>query len=472
MKLASWRTRLASPLLAGTLALLPAVAAADEFHFETFRFGQRAMGMGGAVTAYADEPEASYYNPAGLAMLSGTRFSGALNFVGLDRRVLTDGLRAGSLLTPQDLESSDFLPIPGSSVLTTDFGEGRHVLGLATFLHSDSEERFSGARTQTQDGSFASARTSVERRREDEIGLRGLVYGFRVSRDFAVGGALLLASQERTEVNRRAEVLQRRSTGDSVFVDASTREDTTTHSLLARVGVLWRPSEQWSYGLACSSPSLTLLGEADLSYTRIVSGDPDAGERPLLIDQRATPDAVTVLPAHCRGGLAWRVPEKLVLTFDLSAHFPTGYDRFELTNGLEARAAQLGERVEGDLTVNAGLGVEWRPSPRVPLRMGVFTNRTQAPEIAAQPTELGPPHVDLYGVTLSGGYLGDDRSINLGAELQVGEGHDALPSDLNSLIEDRDFRRIDRQEWRVVFFVSGAVAFAKKQATELMEAWK
>lgn len=455
-------------MLLGLVACLPAVATADEFHFETFRFGQRAMGMGGAVTAYADEPEASYYNPAGLAMLSGTRFSGALNFVGFDRRTQKGGLRAGDYFTPEDLESSDFLPIPASSVLTTDFGEGRHVIGIASFLEADSVELFSGRRDQPVRGD--ELRTTVERRREDEIVLRGLGYGFRASTDLAIGAALLLASQERTEVHRRAEVLQRAA--DATFVDAGTREDTTTHGLLARIGVLWRPSEAWSFGLACSSPSVTLLGEADLSYTRIVSGDPRTGDSAQFIDERSKPDATTVLPPHCRGGLAWRVPDRLVLTFDVSAHFPLGYERYPLTPGLARRADQLGEQVDAEPVVNAAVGLEWRVGPRVPLRFGVFSNRTSAPEIAEQPTELGPAHVDLHGVTFSAGYLGDDRAINLGAEFQMGSGQDALPSNLTSLIEDRDFRRIEREEWRVVFFVSGAVAFAKKQATEIMERWK
>ena len=63
---------------------------ADEFHYENFRFGQRALGMGGAVTAYLGEPESGFYNPAGLAFVEGTRFSGAMNFYGLDEHKLLD----------------------------------------------------------------------------------------------------------------------------------------------------------------------------------------------------------------------------------------------------------------------------------------------------------------------------------------------------------------------------------------------
>lgn len=46
----------ALPLVVTSLA---GAASADELHFETFRFGQRAHGMGGAVMALPGEPEAT-----------------------------------------------------------------------------------------------------------------------------------------------------------------------------------------------------------------------------------------------------------------------------------------------------------------------------------------------------------------------------------------------------------------------------
>src|SRR4030042_1840291 len=43
--------------------------------------GAKAMGMGFAFTAQADDPSAIYYNPAGLTQLSGTNFMGGATYV-------------------------------------------------------------------------------------------------------------------------------------------------------------------------------------------------------------------------------------------------------------------------------------------------------------------------------------------------------------------------------------------------------
>jgi hypothetical protein len=115
------------------------------------------------------------------------------------------------------------------------------------------------------------------------------------------------------------------------------------------------------------------------------------------------------------------------------------------------------------------VGGEYRIAPRWPWRFGVFTNRTSAPEVPAQPSGLEAPHVDLYGITSSLGYLGDDRSLNLGFEVQYGTGHDVVSESLDSLLDEAGFARVGREEWRVVIFIAGAAAFAKSTAKELIK---
>ena len=41
-------------------------AHANSTHYDSFHQGQKAMGLGGAVTAVSGEAETSFYNPAGL----------------------------------------------------------------------------------------------------------------------------------------------------------------------------------------------------------------------------------------------------------------------------------------------------------------------------------------------------------------------------------------------------------------------
>ncbi|RYZ71254.1 MAG: hypothetical protein EOP09_04915 [Proteobacteria bacterium] len=54
-------TRLALAIL----TLSGASAYADQFHYHNLVVGERAMGLGGAFTAVADDASAIVYNPAG-----------------------------------------------------------------------------------------------------------------------------------------------------------------------------------------------------------------------------------------------------------------------------------------------------------------------------------------------------------------------------------------------------------------------
>jgi long-chain fatty acid transport protein len=71
------------------IALAVAFAAPDHClaaGFLLFEAGARALGMGGAVTARADDPTAVFFNPAGITQLDGTRLSlgTSLIFTGTD----------------------------------------------------------------------------------------------------------------------------------------------------------------------------------------------------------------------------------------------------------------------------------------------------------------------------------------------------------------------------------------------------
>ena len=48
--------------------------------------GARAISMGGAFTAVADDGFASYYNPAGLPYLTKRHFTSTYSFLSLDRQ--------------------------------------------------------------------------------------------------------------------------------------------------------------------------------------------------------------------------------------------------------------------------------------------------------------------------------------------------------------------------------------------------
>lgn len=456
--------------LGALLTALLGIARADEFHFETFRYGQKAMGMGGAAAGQPFEPEASYYNPAGLALLgSGARFSGALNFFGYDRRIQKGALRDSGLFAPSDLESTAFLPTPSGSVVSTRFAK-RHAIAFSTFLLGDLSEEFVGTLAAGVDGDpvFDAVDFNSSFIRRDRLQLRGLTYAYSPDDRWSAGISVFWLEHAREETARRAQILSSEGVITNLFIDVTSREKTVTHGLLARVGVAWRPTAAGSFGAACTLPTIPLTGEATYRYTLVTSGDGEASG-PLYIDEGETVAAETRLPVNCRLGAALQATDRWQIAGDLSLHLPIEYQRFVFAGDAVAREAAFRASVATDTTINLALGAEYRLTDRWPIRFGLFTNRTSAPEVPARPDRFVPPHLDLYGATLSAGYLGDERSINLGLEVQYGAGQDVVSEGIESLLDSQEFSRVDRSEWRIVIFIAGAASFAKAAAVDLIQ---
>lgn len=452
-------------------------AHADEYHYENFRYGQRALGLGGAVVAYPGEPEMSYYNPAGLAMVGGAVFSGALQFYGLDSRTLTDSFRTGPWLDPKDETSDAFVVLPSSSVMSKSFGDGdEHVVAVSSFLSSHLEESFSGTARQPVDSpTWRGVGYQSSLGRSDQILMIGATYAFRVLSNFAVGASAFYVRRDQRASVQRGQVNER-TTPQGVdfesFIEVANTTDISDGALVFRVGALWAVSDAWSAGFGCSAQSIHLHGEGALSYALTSSGEPDdpASNPTRRAESWPGRDANTAYPWGCRMGGMWTWPGNVRVSLDLSAHFPVNYKRLDLSaaeaGGAVVRSVLVND-VQKEFVANAAVGVEVWLASRWPLRAGFFTNNSAAPDIPANPLTLYAPSIDLYGATVSAGYLGDDRSINLGAEVQWGSGHDVVVDELFDLISDPTFIRVDREEFRLVFFVSGAIDFAQKTAADL-----
>jgi len=65
---------------------------ADNGNYQNYLVGDRAAGMGGAVTASTNDLDACYYNPSGLANVTGSRIALSVSLYGIYRIRVKDGL--------------------------------------------------------------------------------------------------------------------------------------------------------------------------------------------------------------------------------------------------------------------------------------------------------------------------------------------------------------------------------------------
>jgi long-subunit fatty acid transport protein len=255
------------PLVLFAVMLAAASASAQEtlntFEFSFSNPGARSLGLGGAFAALADDATAAFANPAGLVQLirpevsaegrywsrstpyiTGGRYEGKPTGLGLDT---IDGLR---FATTDETAS-------GLSFLSFVYPKGKW--SLAVYRHQLAKFR---ARAETQ-GLFHLDETGqydarqIDRRWATDLDIvsYGLAGGYRVSDRFSLGlgivyfdGRLEAPFEWNVVSGESLETIfgpnpylpeRRLATGALSF-------DGTDWKL--SVGVLWRPSERWSFG--------------------------------------------------------------------------------------------------------------------------------------------------------------------------------------------------------------------------------
>ncbi len=451
-------------------------AGADETHYENFRFGQTAIGFGGAVTGFLAEPEAAFYNPGGLGFLERSKFSGAINFLGRDRRIIRRWVSLNDGFSPEkDGRSQDVLTLPGSSVVAKSLFGGRHIVAFSTFLYSETRDKFSGQLPLNEDDELL--RIGFTENLEDRMVFIGPSYAARISDRLSIGASVFYARRTFSVFDQFTErILDPEFPADAVgYFEVQEQLQTTDGGLLARVGAMYRIDDHWSVGAVIATPAIHLHGKARYNY-RIIDanpsdeeGDEDADlERFFELNGRRA--ARTQYPWMIGLGASWANPGQWRLATSVNIHMPLNYARVDLDSEeiADDEFASFVADVERELTINASLGGELYLSKRWPLRVGLFTNRASSPAITSSRSPVPRlPHVDLYGASVSIGYEQDGSSINFGFEVQAGAGHE---TSLDASFTDAEpFLRRRREQYRGVFFVSGALAFVSGKAGELIE---
>ncbi|MBW2507232.1 MAG: hypothetical protein JRE81_01245, partial [Deltaproteobacteria bacterium] len=111
-------------------------ASAQGLYYRSIPIGERAIGLGGAYTGIADDPSATYYNPAGL--MEGGRFAllGSLSSIVYLKQKVENAFEVNA--ASYDLESSRTTTLPhfvGTVVKfgKKAFGDHRYAIAYSAF---------------------------------------------------------------------------------------------------------------------------------------------------------------------------------------------------------------------------------------------------------------------------------------------------------------------------------------------------
>jgi long-chain fatty acid transport protein len=462
------------------VALTVAPARADDTNYQNLVLGQRALGMGGAFTALADDGSAPFYNPAGATWIEGSSLSTSLNVYGVDRLRVRDAYVAvlDNQVRSVDFNTRGLAALPTTLAFAKPFGPAvdgggkRMALGLAIFLRDDTKRSVDAVlEGPASRGSFTHAE-------QDRTLWIGPAFAYRVAPRIGVGATLIFS--HRSVRRERTSAFETEQPGcvppgcpsTEIHIDDETVQY-SSGELFLRTGARFDPIPRLHLGLTVTSPSLHVRGSGTLtgvhSLTQI---DPDTGMGTADYDPRQSRGLQVRNPQglEVRAGVAYGEPQRWLGAADVTFHAPVEYDPVTMPDPDDPDSAIVSflhvPTVERRTVVNLNLGGEYHAG-RMPLRAGLFTNFSSAPDVVvSQQNQL--THIDMVGFTASVGFISKGNfELSLGALYAFGKGDYAAWNPQGGAGGEGQYQPTTARRDFVYFYISGAGKAAKSLVKEV-----
>lgn len=452
-----------STLIAG-ICLGPGLAQAQAV-------GDRAVGLGGAYTALADDLSSLWYNPAGLVRSAPRVFSASASAyqIRADRIDTAVAFHERNGVSEKPLKASSINVFPSTLLYGARWGDtGIRQALAAGLLLPVSDRSFGQVGLSNKNGGFQRSFKSTRRVQEWYAGPAYAVGTPTLS--FGVSALLRLYDREYDyDLFQEIQVPGR-------FHQVSARvysEDYRHLSFVPSVGVQWAPTQLIRVGLMATAPGLPLWGRADVSRVVTLAGPLQIGgpEQRFQNQEQDKPNTVQPTPLRLTAGVALERAGSwaLALTAERSSSLAAELDRDEplpLSNELEhdllLRDAAVDLRLGGEVSIGDG----WH------LRAGAYTQGQHRPEFPSgesDSTAAGDLHSNSRGLNVAIGAEGDKgRSSSYGLNVVRGTGqalafHASPPGDPGNPAGDGSpltktwAKPAAYGWWEVTFVISGSV---------------
>lgn len=354
-------------VLAGVVMLAPALALGAGFSL--YEHGARAVALGGAFAATADDPTAVYYNPAGLAFLEGTSVTAGAYGISYDSKIYGDNPYPGRGYT-EEMESRIF--IPPHAYATGKVGE-RAGWGIGVYAPF-------GLGTQWPD---SWAGRYITRRIDLEVYNVNPNFAYRLADNFAVavGADFFLVDLDLWRaagvVNPYSQVMT-----DVANVNLAASNE---HAWGWNAALLWKLSGGFSLGLSYRS-RVELEAEGTGRFIQVPTGHQDfdaivSGMLPFNTTPRVTSEIT--FPAETRFGLAWR-DERVGVEVNWVRIGWSSFDEFPMVFPDYPHLTQIRpENYEDSDTYR--LGFEFKSSEKLSWQLGALYDETPVPVESVSP---------------------------------------------------------------------------------------
>lgn len=348
-----WKT------LSVVLVLLLTASTSFAAGFRLVEGGAKAMGMGFAFTAVADDPSAIYFNPAGLTQLKGQNVMAGVTYVRENGGEFT-GITplTGGATVSETQKSLNFL-IPNAYYTKTNASTG-FAYGVGIFSPF-------GLGQEYQDKN-----TSIFRSQVTKIDLQTVVINptiaFKVNEFLSVGAGI---DYMYGKVKYEKTPYVPGAYGGPGFFKAAL--DGNGDAWGYNFGLLLTPSKNLKVGLNYRSPFHLTLKDGDF----VTNDNTSAGFTGIFPMGTTKASGKLELPATAALGVAYTL-DRLTLTADADWTFWSSYKELKITNESYASLSSTSRKSWVDVCA-LRLGAEYRVTDPLALRAGFVYDPTPVP---------------------------------------------------------------------------------------------
>ncbi len=365
-------------------ALIPFSLFADPYRNINGFFGERATGMGGAYTAISDDPAGAFYNPAGLAYAYDNSISLSASNYSITKKNYEDVIGPGQGYARN---SQNYIP--------NFFGIVREVdkARIAFTIVNPVNNTFNRNDLVQAPLYYPEISTLRNYNRESNNVIHvGLSYAKPINSKFSWGASLYYTSDTSSITFTQLTQNRNKSYFSNTFND-----NRKTTGLLPILGIMYTPSEFWSFGVSLRRNLVTggnrLINTFDQGSSAInsdgitfVEGTHEnlTGIRGSSLYKGPTPTGRVPETFELRSGVAYFPSKKLLTAFDVI--HTTGYsksqDNSEVTFSPTRTLIGLTDSDNLELrryaTTNFAAGLEYYLTDFLSMRFGYFTNNANS----------------------------------------------------------------------------------------------
>ncbi|NNC18703.1 hypothetical protein HRD49_11340 [Corallococcus exiguus] len=448
--------------------LVSATALAQDAHYTTRQFGNRAWLLGGSFVGNPNDISAVYYNPGALALLGAPELELTGSVWEYVRVSVKDGQGTGQDLTDSNV---DVLPSLIAGSLRFGFlGKSRMAYSLLTRQGFSYSLQSRGTRLGTDlAGVQGLDLLSTDVRLDQTVSefWTGLSWAYPVTEHLGLGLTPFVATR-RQELRFQTLAQGSGAAGQQLLATLGRDLEFDHVRVLLKVGASYQRGP-WAVGLAVTTPSLALWGRGSVGYERAVQSQGVDSNAPAPVFNFQED-----LPAHFRN--SWSAAFGVSRSFGESTAVYASLEGYARVSSLSLVDAEpivprgTTETINGGYDfalkplLNGALGVEQALGERVRVYLSGHTDFSALDSTPGTNALLGG--WDLYHVASGIHFLLGRSRFTLGGNLAWGSKQtDRLAETFQQLGLSAPMRTLDVRYFQATLLIGASFSFKDTQAT-------